>query len=104
MPAESAVDRAAMAQAAVQVEDAVSQIRGQQSQLAGYHADLMGGWQGRAATAFTSAYEAFNADFSQVLSALQGIQEKLVTTRGRYQANEDTQTAAATRVMGLLNH
>jgi WXG100 family type VII secretion target len=93
-----------MAQAAVQVEDAVGQVRGQQSQLAGHHADLMTGWQGQAATAFTSAYESFNSDFTQVLSALQGIHDKLVTTHGRYQATEETQTAAANRVRGLLNH
>ncbi len=104
MAAESAVNRAAMAQAAVQVEDAVGQIRGQQSQLAGQHSDLMAGWQGMAASAFTGAYESFNSDFARVLTALQGIQEKLTATRSRYQATEDTQTAAANRVQGLLNH
>jgi WXG100 family type VII secretion target len=93
-----------MAQAAVQVEDAVGQVRGQQSQLAGFHGDLMSGWQGQAATAFTSAYNSFNADFTQVLSALQGIQDKLTATRSRYTATEDAQTAAANRVQGLLNH
>ncbi len=103
MAAESAVDRAAMAQAAVQVEDAVGQIRGQQSQLAGFHGNLMAGWQGQAANAFTSAFNSFNADFTQVLSALQGIQETLTATRSRYQAAEETQTAAANRVQGLLN-
>ena len=66
MAAESAVNRAAMATAAKQVEDAVTQVRGQQSQLAGFHGDMMGGWQGDAANAFTAAYEAFNADFTQV--------------------------------------
>jgi WXG100 family type VII secretion target len=104
MAGESAVNRSAMAQAAVQVEDAVGQVRGQQSQLAGYHGDLMTGWQGQAADAFTNAYNSFNADFTQVLSALQGIQEKLVSTRTRYQATEDVQTAAANRVQGLLNN
>jgi WXG100 family type VII secretion target len=104
MAGESAVDRAAMAQAAVQVEDAVGQVRGQQSQLAGFHGDLMSGWQGMAATAFTNAYNSFNADFTQVLTALQGIQEKLTATRSRYQTTEDTQAAAANRVQGLLNH
>ena len=44
MAAESAVNRAAMATAAQQVEDAVTQVRGQQSQLAAFHADLMTGW------------------------------------------------------------
>jgi WXG100 family type VII secretion target len=103
MAGESAVDRSAMATAAVQVQDAVGTIKGQQSQLAGFHSGLMGGWQGQAASAFTNAYEAFNTDFTQVLNALQGIEEKLVQTRAKYQATEDTQTAAANRVRGLLN-
>jgi WXG100 family type VII secretion target len=103
MAAESAVNRAAMAQAAGQVEDAVGQVRSQQSQLAAFHGDLMAGWQGQAASAFTNAYNSFNADFSQVLSALQGIQEKLVGTHSKYVANEEVQTAAANRVQGLLN-
>jgi ESAT-6 family protein len=103
MAAESAFNRTAMAQAAVQVEDAVGQIRGQQSQLASHHADLMAGWQGQAATAFTSAFESFNSDFSQVLNALQGMHDKLATTRTRYQVTEEAQAAAANRVQGLLN-
>jgi WXG100 family type VII secretion target len=104
MAGESAVDRAAMAQAGAQVEDALGQVRSQQSTLNGYHGELMGGWAGEAATAFTNAFNAFNADFTKVIQALQGIQEKLVTTRGKYQANEEVQTAAANRVQGLLNH
>jgi WXG100 family type VII secretion target len=104
MAGESAVNRAAMAQAAVQVEDTLGTVRGLQSQLAGFHGDLMAGWQGMAASAFTNAYNSFNADFTQVIQALQGIQEKLVGTRARYETTEETQTAAANRVSGLLNH
>jgi WXG100 family type VII secretion target len=104
MAGESAVNRAAMATAAGQVEDAVGQVRAEQSRLGGYHGELMGGWQGTAATAFTNAYETFNADFTKVLNALEGIHEKLVGTHARYVANEETQTAAANRVQGLLNH
>ena len=64
MAAESAFNRAAMAQAAVQVEDAVGQIRGQQSTLAGQHGDLMAGWQGEAATAFTRRSAPTSCGFS----------------------------------------
>jgi ESAT-6 family protein len=103
MAAESAVDRAAMATAAKQVEDAVTQVRGQQSQLAGFHSDLMAGWQGQAASAFTAAYEAFNADFTQVINALQEFYPKLTTTRSRYDANEQTLTSASNRVAGQIN-
>jgi WXG100 family type VII secretion target len=103
MAAESAVNRASMATAAKQVEDAVAQVRGQQSQLTGYHADLMNGWQGDAANAFTSAYEAFNADFTAVINALQEFYPKLTTTRSRYEANEQTLTSASNRVASQIN-
>ena len=103
MAAESAVNRAAMATAAKQVEDAVTQVRGQQSQLAGFHGDLMAGWQGQAASSFTTAYEAFNADFTQVINALQEFYPRLTTTRSRYEANEQVLTSSANRVASAIN-
>lgn len=103
MAAESAVDRAAMATAAKQVEDAVTQVRAQQSQLAGFHGDMMGGWKGQAASAFTSAYEAFNADFTKVINALQEFHPKLTTSRARYEANEQALSHASNQVAGLIN-
>src|SRR5487761_320300 len=99
---ESAVDRAAMAQAASQVESAVTTIRGLQSNMNGYNSQLQGGWQGQAATAFASVYEAFNADFAKVLTALQTIQEDLVSTQGTYSTTEDTTTSQVNRVAGLI--
>jgi uncharacterized protein YukE len=86
---ESAVDRAAMATASNQVEQAVSVIQGLQSSMNGY--------------AFSNTYEAFTADFAKVLNALQSIQEKLVSTHGTYQTTEETNTSQVTRVAGLLN-
>ena len=103
MAGESAVDRAAMAQAAVQVETALGTIKGQQSALAGYHGTLMSGWVGDAASAFTNAYTAFNEDFTKVITALNGIHEKLVGTRARYEATEEAQTAVANRVASQIN-
>jgi WXG100 family type VII secretion target len=100
---ESAVDRAAMAAAASQVEQAVSVIQGLQSSMNGYVGQLQSGWQGQAASAFSSTYEAFTADFAKVRGALQSIQEKLVSTHGTYQATEETNTSQVTRVAGLLN-
>ena len=103
MAAESAVDRAAMATAAKQVEDAVTQVRAEQSQLSGFHADMMSGWAGQAASAFTAAYEAFNNDFTQVINALQEFYPKLTSTRSRYEANEQALTSASNRVAGQIN-
>lgn len=103
MAGQTAVNRAQMAAAAVQVEDAVGRIRGLQSQLAGHQGELMGGWAGNAASAFAGAFESFNADFGKVITALEGIHERLVGTRTRYEATEDSTTAVVQRVGGMLN-
>jgi WXG100 family type VII secretion target len=100
---ESAVDRATMAQAANQVESAVSVIRGLQSSMNGYNSALQGGWTGQAATAFNGTYEAFSADFGQVLNALQVMRGKLVSTQATFTTTEETTTSQVGRVAGLLN-
>jgi WXG100 family type VII secretion target len=91
-----------MATAAQQVDAAVSAIRGMQSNMSSYSAQLQSGWKGNAATAFASTYEAFSADFTKVLNALQTIEENLVSTRGTYSNTEDVNTSSVNRVMGLL--
>ena len=70
-----------MAAAASQIETAVEQIRSLQMQMNGYHADTMCGWLGDTASPFTTAYEAFSADFIKVLSALDEMHEKLAGAR-----------------------
>jgi WXG100 family type VII secretion target len=99
---ESAVNRAAMATAAQQVESAVTVIRGLQSSMNGYNSQLQSGWQGQASSAFAGTYEAFSADFARVLSALQGIQERLVSTHGTYVNTEEANTAQVSRVQAAL--
>jgi WXG100 family type VII secretion target len=100
---ESAVNRASMAQAAQQVESAYGMITGLQSNMNGYSSQLGGGWQGNAAVAFTRTYEMFSADFAKVLSALQVIHDKLVSTRNTYQATEDANTARVNQVSSMIN-
>jgi WXG100 family type VII secretion target len=87
-----------------QLQSAVDEVKAEQSRLTGYQSDLSSGWVGSASSAFTSAYTAFNADFTKVIQAMQTMQEKLVATEKRYAVNEAEQTASATRVQGLLNH
>ena len=99
---ESAVNRAAMATAAQQVESAVTVIRGLQANMNGYNGELQSGWQGQAASAFASTYEAFSADFAKVLNALQSIQEKLVSTHSTYVSTEEVNTAQVSRVQSAL--
>ena len=100
---ESAVNRASMAQAAQQVESAYGMITGLQSNMNGYSSQLGGGWQGNAAVAFTRTYEMFSADFAKVLTALQTIHDKLVSTRNTYQTTEDANTARVNQVSSMIN-
>jgi WXG100 family type VII secretion target len=100
--AESAVNRAAMATAAQQVESTVTVIRGLQASMNGYNSQLQAGWQGEASAAFASTYEAFSADFAKVLNALQGIQERLVATHSTYVNAEEANAAQVSRVQAAL--
>jgi WXG100 family type VII secretion target len=104
MAGGTTVNRSQMATAAVHVQDAVDKIRHEQSQLAGYHAQLQGSWVGDASNAFTSAYERFNADFTKVINALEVMHDKLVGTRAHYESTEEANVASANKVAGILNH
>lgn len=102
MAGESAVNRQAMATAAQQVESAVTTIRGLQTNMSGYASSLHSSWQGQAATAFGNTYEAFSADFTKVLNALEAIHEKLVGTHSTYVNTEDTNTSTVNRISSIL--
>jgi WXG100 family type VII secretion target len=91
-----------MAQAAQQVEAAVSRIGQLQANMNGYTSQLSSGWQGNAAVAFTRTYEMFSADFAKVLNSLQVIHEKLVSTHNTYQATEDANVAQVNQLAGVI--
>jgi WXG100 family type VII secretion target len=91
-----------MATAAQQVESAVTTIRGLQSSMNSYASQIQAGWQGQASSAFSNTYEAFGADFSKVLNALQTIHENLVGTDATYTTTEETNVGQVNRVAGLL--
>ena len=103
MAGEVSVNRAAMATAATQVENALGEIRGQQTRLAGFHEELMGRWKGVASTAFTNAFDQFNADFNIVIKALGGIQERLVGSHTNYNAAETANAASMSKISAALN-
>jgi WXG100 family type VII secretion target len=100
---EITVNRAAMATAANQVEDALGQTRAQQTRLNGINDDLRSSWQGEASTAFGNAYARFSSDFQVVINALQGIQERLVGNRANYDASETANTQSVNRISAALN-
>jgi WXG100 family type VII secretion target len=100
---ETSFDRSSMATAATQVESTVGQIKALQSRLQGAHGDLMAGWAGQSASAFTAAFNEFNADFSKVIQALDVMHEKLVVSRTNYNASEEANTTSASRIAQALN-
>ena len=99
----SAHDSALMAQAATQVDSAVGQIRGLQSNLAGAHESMMGGRKGAAASTFTNAYTEFNADFNKVIAALNNLGEKLKQSGVNYTTVETANQGSANKIIGALN-
>ena len=103
MAGETSVQRAAMNQAAQQLDDAYSVVTALRQQLQGHKGELLGNWQGEAATAFSNVYEQFDADFGKVLTAMRQLHEKLVATHARYVATEAEQSATVNKVAGLLN-
>jgi WXG100 family type VII secretion target len=103
MAGQVTVNRAAMATAAGQVEDALGTIRGQQARLNGINEELAASWKGEAAAAFAGAYESFSSDFAIVISALQGIQDRLVGSHANYDAAESANTASVSKISAALN-
>jgi WXG100 family type VII secretion target len=101
---QSQVDRAAMAQAAQKLEDAVGTTRGIRTQLQGHKGELLSNWSGTAARAFDTVFEQFDQDFQRVLTAMEGMHEKLVQTKITYERTEDEQTDTVNKVAGLLNN
>lgn len=103
MAGESAVDRAAMAQAAQEIQDKANIIKGLQNTLDGHKAELMGGWKGEAAMTFNQVHEEFNQDFTKVINALNGMHEHLVQTKIQYESREQESQQAASDVKRLLS-
>lgn len=92
-----------MAQAATQVESAVGQIRGLQSNLAGAHESMMGGWKGEAASTFTMAFNEFNVDFQKVIQALDNLGNKLRQSGVNYATVETANHSSANKIVSALN-
>jgi len=99
----SAHDSALMAQAAQQVDSAVNEIRGLQNQLASSHDSLMSGWQGAAASTFTSAFTSFNTDFNKVIQALDNLGLKLRQSGANYATIEESNKASANKIISALS-
>ena len=104
MSGNSTVDRAAMAQAAGQIEDNANAIDGVQRNLQGQINGLIGsGWQGNAANAFLRAFTDFDSQFAKVKQALDDIHTKLADTQVKYASTEEEQSQATNAISSALN-
>jgi len=92
-----------MVTAANQIENALGQVRGQQSRLVGIHDQLAGSWKGVASSAFTNAFTQFNEDFTIVINALNQMHERLVGTHNNYNTVEAANQQTSNKIAAALN-
>lgn len=93
-----------MAKAASDIDEAASTIKGLQTSLNGHKQAVLAGWKGNAAIAFDGVFQSFDEDMTKVLTALNGMHEKLVHNRTQYESAEQEQTDAAKAIHQFLNH
>lgn len=103
MAPQSAVDRAAMAQAAQDIDASANIIKGLQTRLEGAKTQMRVNWEGNASMAFEAVFNRFNQDFTKVLTALNGMHESLVQTKITYESKEQMSQDAVNKVQALLN-
>lgn len=104
MSGSASVDRAAMNQAAGQIEEKANAISATQTKLQGEVTGLIGsGWQGNAANAFLRAFNDFDNQFVKVKNALDDIHTKLVDSHVKYSSTEDEQAQSTNAISALLN-
>ncbi|HLV72929.1 MAG TPA: WXG100 family type VII secretion target [Vulgatibacteraceae bacterium] len=100
---QSAVDRAAMQQAADDIDASANVIKGLQTQLESHKQQVRASWEGNASMAFETVFNRFNEDFRKVLRALEGMHESLVQTKITYESKEEMAEQAVNKVQALLN-
>ncbi|MFW6600407.1 WXG100 family type VII secretion target [Propionibacteriaceae bacterium Y2011] len=103
MAGNSQVDRAEMAKAAGQIDQALGTISGIQRDLGSNVQGLMATWKGNAATAFLRAFSEFDGQFAIVLSELEGIHGKLTDSQSQYSQNESSQEESTQAILNALN-
>jgi WXG100 family type VII secretion target len=92
-----------MAQAAAHVRGVNEEIGTLLSTLMSQLEPIASTWKGAASSAFQQLHQRWNSDAQKLNAALGGIAESLVATHRTYTASEDANTAAVSRVAGLIN-
>ena len=90
--------------AANRLDHAHDIVSGLQIRLSGHKDALRSNWDSKAARSFDSVYEAFNNDFTSVLSSLKEMHEKLIKSNVHYTDMTQHQDEVVNRVNSLINH
>ncbi len=93
----------AMQAGANAVEEAQQAITGHISTLRSEVEQMMGGWQGQAASAFTNVHNTFEENAGRINSALARMHEALVATHQTYGTQESDQSQTFTNMNSQIN-
>ncbi|GAA2426992.1 hypothetical protein GCM10010191_44620 [Actinomadura vinacea] len=104
MGQNSAADRAAMQQAAEDIDASANIIKGLKVQLLQHKDEVRAGWEGNASMTFDKVFTAFDQDFGKVLAALEGMYTSLTQNKITYESNEEMTEQAVNKVQDLLNN
>jgi WXG100 family type VII secretion target len=101
--AQYTTSQEAMAQGAIKVDDAATQIQGHISNLRCEVETMMGGWKGEAASAFVQVHDGFEQQANKINNALRQMHEALVSTHRTYGTQESNQTQTLSGLAGQIN-
>ena len=101
--AQYTTSQEAMAQGAVKVDDAATQIQGHIGNLRAGVETMLGGWRGEAAGAFVQVHDAFEQQANKINNALRQMHEALLATHRTYGTQESDQTQSLTGLAGQIN-
>ncbi len=101
--AQYTTSQEAMAQGAVKVDDASTQIQGHIQSLRTEVETMMGGWKGDAANAFVQVHDAFEQQANKINNALRQMHESLVATHQTYGPQESDQSQTLSGLAGQIN-
>ena len=92
-----------MQQGANKVQDAHQQVQGLFQTLRSEVEQMLGGWQGGAASAFVQVHEAFEGQANKINAALDRMHEALVATHTTYGTQESDQSQTFTNMTSSIN-
>ncbi|MFE4517139.1 WXG100 family type VII secretion target [Kitasatospora sp. NPDC056783] len=85
---------------AKQIEEAIGKIEAEKTKLINTVTSVTSGWQGQAATAYTSLQGRVNEDIAALRASLEAIKHAIELTTKQYAATEEEQKAMFSSAQG----